>query len=115
MWRRRRALGERAAAPLTRRTVSLGGGVAIGMSECDVVARLVSPTASTSAEIRTALRSVTLTYSAGPRPGVYRFDGRRLTEMDRVELPPAQAEQKAPKKKPASQKTRSAADNSKDW
>jgi hypothetical protein len=42
-----------------------------------------------------------LTYNAGPRPGIYRFENGRLLEMDRVEgLPPA-AEKKATKKKPA--------------
>src|SRR6478752_5686849 len=46
-------------------------------------------------------RSVVLTYNAGPRPGIYRFENGRLLEMDRVEGLPPSAEKKATKKKPA--------------
>ena len=48
-----------------------------------------------------------LTYNSGPRPGVYRFAGGRLTEMDRVEvpaLPPKPAKKKIAKKKPGKPK-----------
>jgi hypothetical protein len=45
-----------------------------------------------------------LTFNSGPRPGLYRFAGGRLTEMDRVEaLPPPPTEptkKKMVKKKP---------------
>ena len=39
-----------------------------------------------------------LTFNSGPRPGVYRFAGGRLTEMDRVEVPQAAAPEPAKKK-----------------
>jgi hypothetical protein len=76
------------------------GGVALGMSECEVVSRLGQATSVAFGPAPNAARSVVLTYQAGPRPGIYRFAGGRLSEMDRVEgLPPA-AEKKAAKKKP---------------
>jgi hypothetical protein len=77
----------------------LGGGVALGMSECDVVARLGQPTAVNLGRNANGLRSAALTFRTGPRPGIYRFDNGRLSEMDRVEVP--SLEQKATKKKAA--------------
>lgn len=77
----------------------LGGGVAIGMSECDVVQRLGQPSNVNLGQNPNGLRSAALTYSSGSRPGVYRFEAGRLTEMDRVEQPPMQAQQKPPAKK----------------
>ena len=82
----------------------LGQGVAIGMSECDVVQRLGQPNSVNLGQNPNGLRGAVLTYSAGPRPGVYRFEGGKLTEMDRVEQPPMQAEQKAPPKKKVAKK-----------
>jgi hypothetical protein len=99
-----------AAGPGTSPSVSadmaslLGGGVAIGMSECEVVARLGQATAINAGKSPNGSRSVVLTYKSGPRPGVYRFDAGRLSEMDRVELPPPPppepAKKKTAKKKP---------------
>jgi hypothetical protein len=82
----------------------LGQGVAIGMSECDVVQRLGQPNNVNLGQNPNGLRGAVLTYTAGPRPGVYRFDGGKLTEMDRAEQPPMQTEQKAPPKKVAKKK-----------
>jgi hypothetical protein len=81
----------------------LGQGVAIGMSECEVVQRLGQPNNVNLGQNPNGLRGAVLTYAAGPRPGAYRFQGGKLTEMDRVEQPP-QAEQKAPPKKVAKKK-----------
>jgi hypothetical protein len=78
-----------------------GGGVALGMSECDIVARLGQATAVNFGTGAYGSRSVVLTYNAGPRPGIYRFENGRLLEMDRVEGRPPSAEKKATKKKPA--------------
>jgi hypothetical protein len=80
----------------------LGGGVAIGMSECDVVARLGQPSAVNLGRNPNGERSAVLTFNGGPRPGVYRFEAGRLTEMDRVEAPapPAPVKKTAAKKKP---------------
>jgi len=76
----------------------LGAGVAIGMSECDIVARLGSPTAVNVGRSPRGDRAVALTFNSGPRPGVYRFAGGRLTEMDRVEVPQVPALESAKKK-----------------
>jgi hypothetical protein len=82
----------------------LNAGVAIGMSECDVVARLGAPTAVNIGRTPGGDRAVTLTFNGGPRPGLYRFAGGRLSEMDRVEVPappPTEpAKKKIVKKKP---------------
>ncbi len=80
-----------------------GAGVALGMSECEVVSRLGQPTAVNIGRTPNGLRSVALTFKGGPRPGLYRFEDGRLSEMDRVELPPAPQQpqkKKAAKKKP---------------
>ena len=73
------------------------------MSECDIVARLGQPTAVNAGKSPGGDRAVALTFQSGPRPGVYRFVGGRLTEMDRVEMPaaaPEPAKKKMVKKKP---------------
>jgi len=93
-----------AASPDT--AALLSGGIALGMSECDVVARLGQPTAVNLGSNPNGSRSAVLTFKSGPRPGIYRFAGGRLSEMDRVEgLPPPQPEKKkSAKKKPANSK-----------
>jgi len=91
----------------------LGGGVAIGMSECDVVARLGQPTTVNIGQNPNGLRSAVLSYPSGPRPGVYRFEAGRLAEMDRLETPappPESAKKKTAKKKPADGKNSQKAD-----
>jgi hypothetical protein len=89
------------APPSPDTAALLGGGVALGMSECDVVARLGQPTAVNLGRNANGLRSLVLTYQSGSRPGVYRFESGRLSEMDRVEAPPPAAERKTTRKKPA--------------
>jgi len=74
------------------------------MSECDVVQRLGQPNNVNLGQNPNGSRGAVLTYSAGSRPGVYRFDGGKLTEMDRVEQPPMQAEEKAPPKRKVAKK-----------
>jgi hypothetical protein len=79
----------------------LGGGIALGMSECDVVSRLGQPTAVNLGKNPNGLRNAILTFNGGPRPGIYRFESGRLSEMDRVEVAPPAPEKKPTKKKPA--------------
>jgi hypothetical protein len=89
-------------APATQDNKAAGGndaallnaGIAIGMSECEVVQRLGRPNSVNLGTNPNGLRGVVMTYSSGSRPGVYRFEAGRLTEMDRLEQPAAQAEQK---------------------
>jgi hypothetical protein len=89
----------------------ISGGVAINMSECDVVGRLGRPTGINFGKNPNGFRSAVLTYNAGPRPGVYRFEGGRLVEMDRIEAPPAPPgpAKKIAKKKPVKPKEPSSA------
>lgn len=83
----------------------LGGGVAIGMSECEVVTRLGQPTAVNLGRNPNGDRNAILTYRSGTRPGVYRFDGGRLTEMDRVEeVAPLAPTEPVKKSEPAKKK-----------
>lgn len=74
----------------------LGGGIELGMTECDVVYRAGAPSNVQLGTNPNGVRSLVLTYNGGPRPGIYRFESGRLMDMDRVEV----AEQKpAPKPK----------------
>ncbi len=74
----------------------LGGGVALGMSECDVVFRAGQPTKVELGNNPNGDRTAVLTYGSGPRPGVYRFERGELVQMDRVavQAPPPQPDQK---------------------
>lgn len=82
----------------------LGGAVALGMTECEVVYRAGAPSNVQIGANPNGARSVVLTYNGGPRPGIYRFEAGRLTDMDRVEVAepkPAKAKKpKVAKKKP---------------
>jgi len=62
-------------------------GIALQMTECQVV-RVAGYTdrVEISADPR-GQRSVTLTYFTGERPGIYRFVGGRLASMERVAEP----------------------------
>jgi hypothetical protein len=74
------------------------GGVALGMSECDVVRRAGLPgNVNISAGDR-GERKVVLTYLSGTWPGIYTFDAGRLKIIDRAPEPPAAAKPPAKKK-----------------
>jgi hypothetical protein len=80
----------------------LGGGVALGMSECDVVFRAGSPSAVQVGKGPNGDRTAVLTFNSGPRPGIYNFAGGALTEVERVQGAPAPPSAQVAKKKPAS-------------
>jgi hypothetical protein len=82
------------------------GGIALEMTECEVVGRAGQPDNVQLGTTDQGERSVTLTYTGGPRPGIYRFAGGRLYAIERGEEPsppePAKPKKPAPKKpKPA--------------
>jgi hypothetical protein len=77
----------------------LGGGIGLGMSECEVVYRAGRPNAVQIGKNPNGDRTALLTYNSGPRPGVYHFERGALMQMDRVEEVPAQPQ--ATKKKSA--------------
>lgn len=77
-----------------------GGGFALGSSECDVVRSAGSPN-NVSIGGDGGNRDVTLVYQQGPRPGIYRFSGGRLTSIERAPAPaaPERPAKRAPAKR----------------
>jgi hypothetical protein len=90
------AAGQDGAAPR--------GGIALEMTECEVVSRAGTPENIELGTTDRGERSVTLTYSGGPRPGIYRFAGGRLYAIERGQEPPPEPPKakKPPAKKPNS-------------
>jgi hypothetical protein len=84
------------------------GGVALGMSECEVVRRAGLPGNVNISLDKGGVRRVVLTYLTGPWPGIYTFNSGRLKVVDRAPAPPAPPPE-PPKtkkaKKPAQRKT----------
>jgi hypothetical protein len=80
----------------------LGEGVALGMSECEVVWRAGAPNNVELGKNPNGERTAVLTFDSGPRPGIYRFERGRLMEMDSVAPPPAPPQ--VAKKKPVKPK-----------
>ena len=75
-----------------------GRGVALEMSECDLV-RAVGYTGQVEiSRNERGERSVVLTYLQGERPGIYRFVSGRLKSIERAPELPAAAKPAAPKK-----------------
>lgn len=88
-----------AATPVSADPTSqLGGGIALGMTECDVVGRAGRPSNIQIGKAPNGDRLTTLTFNAPPRPGIYRFQAGLLIEMDRVAQPAAPAPAAAKKK-----------------
>jgi hypothetical protein len=78
----------------------LGGGIALDMSECNVVYRAGQPTSVEIGQNASGDRTAVLTFDSGPRPGIYRFERGRLTQLDRVATspPPPQTAKNKPAK-----------------
>jgi hypothetical protein len=74
-----------AAAPDTASL--LGTGIALGMSECDVVFRAGQPSSVQIGKNPNGDRTVVLTFPTGPRAGIYHFERGALMEMDAVAEP----------------------------
>jgi hypothetical protein len=76
------------------------GGIALQMTECDVVRRAGQAEKVDFGVNDRGERTVTLIYSRGPSPGTYRFAGGRLASIEGAPAPPP-----APgKPKPAAKK-----------
>jgi len=95
-------LGAATTAPAEQAIVP--GGVALGMTECQVVARTGQPGQVDIGADETGGRKVVLTYMSGPWPGIYTFSAGRLKVVDRVAQPepPKPAKKKARSPKTAS-------------
>ncbi len=81
------------------------GGIALQMTECEVVGRAGAPENVELGTTDQGERAVTLTYTSGPRPGIYRFSGGRLYAIERAQEQPEPPKAKRP---PAPKKPKSA-------
>jgi hypothetical protein len=91
------------APPAADTSTLLGGGIALGMSECDVVFRAGAPSAVQIGKNPNGDRTAVVTFNSGPRAGIYHFQAGALVEVEQVQTAPAQTA----KKKPASPKASS--------
>jgi hypothetical protein len=83
----------------------VSGGIALQMTECDVVRRAGAPEQLQIGADERGERSVVITYVRGPRPGIYRFAAGRLASIERA--PDAPGAKAAPKAKPSKKAARS--------
>jgi len=72
------------------------GGIALQMTECQVVRRAGAPDNVEIGANERGERAVTLTYRRGPWPGIYRFGEGRLVSAERVADPVPEKRQKRP-------------------
>jgi hypothetical protein len=80
---------------------STTGTVALGHTECDVVRGIGAPDNVSLSNNPRGDRVAVVTYSRGPRAGLYTFTGGRLTSIERGPEPVAPAKGAKPKRKPA--------------
>jgi len=76
---------------------TVAGGIALTMTECQVVQRAGSPQQVDLGANAGGERTAVLTYTQGPWPGIYRFRGGRLAEIEGVAQP--EKPKPAPRKK----------------
>jgi hypothetical protein len=66
---------------------TVAGGIALEMTECEVVRRAGHPERVALGSNERGERTATLTYIRGQRPGTYGFVSGRLTSMERAPEP----------------------------
>lgn len=93
------AAPEQATEPGDTVATPFGGGIALRMTECEVVQRAGPVEKLDIGADERGERTVVLTYLQGPSPGVYRFAGGRLVAIERTPAPAKP--QKPTAKKPA--------------
>lgn len=82
----------------------VGGSVALGHTECDVVRGIGAPNSVNLSNNPRGERQAVVTWLHGPRAGIYTFTAGRLSSIDaapQVEAPAKPARPKAKKKKAA--------------
>lgn len=89
--------GGDAQAPAQPGAPTVAGGIALTMTECQVVHRAGTPQSVDLGANAGGERTAVLTYMQGPWPGIYRFRGGRLAEIDAVAQP--EKPKPAPRKK----------------
>lgn len=67
---------------------AMSPGIAIDMTECEVVQRVGAPERVDIGSNDRRERTATLTFIRGERPGIYHFTAGRLTAMERAPEPP---------------------------
>ena len=81
-------------------------GISLQMTECEVVSRAGAPDNVELGVNERGERAVALTFTRGPRPGIYRFGGGRLYSIERGPEPAAQPKQQQQQQKPPAKKSR---------
>jgi hypothetical protein len=88
---------EAPASDASAEPAPVSGGIALQMTECDVVRRAGAPEQLQIGADERGDRSVTITYIRGSRPGIYRFAAGRLVSIEAA--PEAPGAKSAPKTK----------------
>jgi hypothetical protein len=78
-----------------------GGTVALGHAECDVVRGIGAPDSVNLSSNSRGERQAVVTWSRGPRAGIYTFTGGRLSSIEAAPQQEAPARAVKPKKKAA--------------
>jgi hypothetical protein len=94
------ASAETAAAPAPTST----GTVALGHTECDVVRGIGAPDNVNLSNNQRGERLAVVTWSRGPRAGIYTFTAGRLTSIEGVPAPPEPPKSAKSKSKAAAKK-----------
>jgi hypothetical protein len=77
--------GDSPAAPAPAAPSLLGQGIALGMTECEVVWRVGAPSSVQIGSNPNGDRTAVLAFGSGPQAGTYHFERGRLSAMDRME------------------------------
>jgi hypothetical protein len=77
----------------------MGGSVALGHTECDVVRGIGAPDSVNLSANPRGERQAVVTWSRGPRAGIYTFNAGRLSSVERGPEPIAQPKAAKPKTK----------------
>ena len=80
---------------------AIGGTVALGHTECDVVRGIGAPDSVNLSNNARGDRVAVVTYSSGQRAGIYTFTAGRLSSIERAAEPVAPPRTAKPKRKPA--------------
>jgi hypothetical protein len=91
-------------SPATDTSASLGGGIALGMSECDMVFRAGAASDIQIGGNPNGDRTTVLTLNSGPHPGIYHFKGGALIDIERGPTRPPLMQ--TAKKKPLSKQAK---------
>ena len=92
--------------PVAPTEPTVPGGIALQMTECDVVRRAGAPEQLQVGADERGDRAVVITYVRGPRPGIYRFSAR-TADVDRARAGSAAAPRRRRKRKSPKKAARS--------